>query len=152
MDVLDWMVNQKQDETIERIDRETLFEYIGSKDFLAVIFCKCIIIAKHISYAIKKQIQTTRGQIELVINFYIFQKLVDEDDPQHPKVLRHIELIDDEAAEYGIKIVKTSDLLMAKKYGYRNPPGVTYFRKGIIFMRLYRELHYSRNFFFLLFR
>lgn len=46
------------------------------------------------------------------------------------KVLRHIELIDDEAAEYGIKIVKCSDRLMAKKYGYRNPPGVTYFRKG----------------------
>lgn len=39
-DVLDWMVSQKQDESIEKIDRETLFEYIGSKDFLAVIFCK----------------------------------------------------------------------------------------------------------------
>lgn len=39
-DVLDWMVGQKQDESIEKIDRETLFEYINSKDFLAVIFCK----------------------------------------------------------------------------------------------------------------
>lgn len=39
-DVLDWMVGQKQDESIEKIDRETLFEYIGSKDFLAVIFCE----------------------------------------------------------------------------------------------------------------
>lgn len=39
-DVLDWMVNQKQDESIEKIDRETLFDYIGSKDFLAVIFCE----------------------------------------------------------------------------------------------------------------
>lgn len=39
-DVLDWMINQKQDETIESIDRETLFEYINSKDFLAVVFCK----------------------------------------------------------------------------------------------------------------
>lgn len=65
---------------------------------------------------------------------FIYQISVDEDDPQHPKVLRHIELIDDEAAEYGIKIVKTSDLLMAKKYGYRNPPGVTYFRKGNLYM------------------
>lgn len=46
--------------------------------------------------------------------------------------MRHIELIDDEAAEYGIKIVKTKDLLMAKKYGFRNPPGVSYFRKGKI--------------------
>lgn len=39
-DVLDWMVSQKQDESIEKIDRKTLFEYISSKDFLAVIFCK----------------------------------------------------------------------------------------------------------------
>ncbi|KAJ6634226.1 hypothetical protein Bhyg_17314, partial [Pseudolycoriella hygida] len=54
----------------------------------------------------------------------------DNDDPQTPKVLRHLELIDDEAAEYGIKIVKTDDRLMAKKYGYRHPPGITYFRKG----------------------
>lgn len=41
-----------------------------------------------------------------------------------------MELIDDEASEYGIRIVKTSDKLMAKKFGYRNPPGITYFRKG----------------------
>lgn len=53
-----------------------------------------------------------------------------DDDPDSPRVLRHIELIDDEAAEYGIYIVKMNDKLMAKKYGYRNPPGLTYFRKG----------------------
>lgn len=46
------------------------------------------------------------------------------------RVIRHIELIDDEALEYGIKIVKCSDRLMAKKFGFRNPPGITYFRKG----------------------
>jgi hypothetical protein len=45
--------------------------------------------------------------------------------------LRHIELIDDEASEYGIRIVKASDDLMAKKFGYRNRPGITYFRKGL---------------------
>jgi hypothetical protein len=39
-------------------------------------------------------------------------------------------LIDDEAVEYGIKIVKSNDDLMAKKYGYRKRPGITYFRKG----------------------
>lgn len=39
-DVLGWMIDQKSDESIEEIDRETLFEYIGSKDFLAVIFCE----------------------------------------------------------------------------------------------------------------
>lgn len=53
-----------------------------------------------------------------------------EEDPKSPQILRHVELIDDEASEYGIKIVKCSDRLMAKKYGFRNPPGITYFRKG----------------------
>lgn len=39
LDVLDWMVNQKADNTIELIERDTLFEYINTKDFLAVVFC-----------------------------------------------------------------------------------------------------------------
>lgn len=39
-DVFQWMIDQKEDESIEEIDRETLFNYITSKDFLAVIFCK----------------------------------------------------------------------------------------------------------------
>ncbi|XP_068631274.1 uncharacterized protein hlk [Battus philenor] len=91
-EVLDWMVKQKEDESIEEIDRDTLFKYIETKEFLAVVFYR-------------------------------------DDDPGSPRVLRHVELIDDEAAEYGIKIVKCSDRLMAKKYGFRNPPGITYFRK-----------------------
>lgn len=44
--------------------------------------------------------------------------------------MRHIELIDDDASEYGIKIVRMDDYLMAKKYGFRTLPGITYFRKG----------------------
>ncbi|KAJ3665010.1 hypothetical protein Zmor_000531 [Zophobas morio] len=92
-EVLEWMMDQKEDESIQEIDRDTLFKYIGTKEFLAVIFYK-------------------------------------EEDPDSPRILRHLELIDDEAAEYGIKIVKMRDRLMAKKYGYRDPPGITYFRKG----------------------
>ncbi|XP_053603360.1 uncharacterized protein hlk isoform X3 [Plodia interpunctella] len=92
-EVLDWMVKQKEDESIEEIDRDKLFKYIETKEFLAVVFYK-------------------------------------DDDPGSPRVLRHVELIDDEASEYGIKMAKCSDRLMAKKYGFRNPPGITYFRKG----------------------
>ncbi|KMY91797.1 uncharacterized protein Dsimw501_GD10307, isoform O [Drosophila simulans] len=92
-DVFNWILEQKADQSIQLINRDQLFEYIGTKDFLAVVFYK-------------------------------------EDDPDSPRVLRHIELIDDEAAEYGIYIVKMHDKLMAKKYGFRNPPGLTYFRKG----------------------
>lgn len=36
------MVAQKTDSSIDDIDRATLFEYIESKDFLAVMFCKAI--------------------------------------------------------------------------------------------------------------
>lgn len=39
-DVLEWMISQKEDESIEEIDRETLNEYIKTKDFLAIVFCK----------------------------------------------------------------------------------------------------------------
>ncbi|XP_056632334.1 uncharacterized protein LOC130442335 isoform X2 [Diorhabda sublineata] len=92
-EVLEWMTDQKNDQSIEEINREKLFNYIDTKEFLAVIFYK-------------------------------------EEDPDSPRILRHIELIDDEASEYGIKIVKMKDRLMAKKYGFRNPPGITYFRKG----------------------
>lgn len=38
--VLNWMMRQKTDESIEDIDRDTLFEYIETKEFLAVVFCK----------------------------------------------------------------------------------------------------------------
>ncbi|XP_017150006.1 uncharacterized protein LOC108160488 isoform X8 [Drosophila miranda] len=92
-EVFNWILEQKADQSIELINRDQLLEYIGTKDFLAVVFYK-------------------------------------EDDPDSPRVLRHIELIDDEAAEYGIYVVKMHDKLMAKKYGFRNPPGLTYFRKG----------------------
>lgn len=39
-EVLDWMIKQKEDESIEEIDRDTLFKYIETKEFLAVVFCK----------------------------------------------------------------------------------------------------------------
>ncbi|XP_058832627.1 uncharacterized protein LOC131690704 isoform X6 [Topomyia yanbarensis] len=92
-DVVDWIADQKTDESIAEVDRDDLLKYIETKDFLAVVF-------------------------------YL------EDDENSPKILRHIELIDDEASDYGILLVKCSDRLMAKKFGFRNPPGVTYFRKG----------------------
>lgn len=60
----------------------------------------------------------------------MFKNIDKDDDPKSPSILRHMELIDDEAAEYGIKMAKMSDRLMAKKFGFRNPPGITYFRKG----------------------
>ena len=53
-----------------------------------------------------------------------------EDNEDCVKVLRHLELIDDEASQYGVRMVKINDPLMSKKYGHRNPPGLGFFRKG----------------------
>lgn len=110
------MLDQKADESIDEIDRNTLFEYIGSKDFLAVVFCK--------------QNAETRKYTRSLSCDAIINVPDDPEDPDARRVLRHIELIDDEATEYGITIVKSTDKLMAKKYGYRQLPGLTYFRKG----------------------
>ena len=44
-----------------------------------------------------------------------------DDDADSAKMLRHLELIDGEASEYGVRIVKLDDALMAKKYGHRDP-------------------------------
>jgi hypothetical protein len=40
------MVKQKTDMSIEEVNREKLFKYIETKEFLAVVFCKFIFIMK----------------------------------------------------------------------------------------------------------
>ena len=57
--------------------------------------------------------------------------ILDASNEDSDKMLRHLELIDDEASQYDVKLVKIDDPLMAKKYGHRDPPGLGYFRKGI---------------------
>nr|XP_027235335.1 uncharacterized protein LOC113826642 [Penaeus vannamei] len=92
-DVLEWLIEQRHEDTIENINRQLLYTLIDTQDYLAVYF-------------------------------------FNEENDECPKVLRVLEKIDDEAAEYGIQLVKMNDRLMAKKYGFRNPPGLVYFRKG----------------------
>ena len=61
----------------------------------------------------------------------MYNKLIlDTSNEDSDKMLRHLELIDDEASQYDVKLVKIDDPLMAKKYGHRDPPGLGYFRKG----------------------
>ncbi|KAL4107625.1 hypothetical protein QTP88_017947 [Uroleucon formosanum] len=84
--------------------------------------------------------QKTDESIEFIDREKLFEYIDNQDflavvwfvegDTRVPRILRHIELIDDEAAEYGIKVVKCNDRLMAKKHGFRSPPGITYFRKS----------------------
>lgn len=38
--VLDWLKHQKNEDTIENINREMLFKLIEDREFLAVFFCK----------------------------------------------------------------------------------------------------------------
>ncbi|KAK3864390.1 hypothetical protein Pcinc_029923 [Petrolisthes cinctipes] len=91
--VLEWLIEQRHEDTIENINRQMLYTLIDTQDYLGVYF-------------------------------------FNEENEECPKVLRTLEKIDDEAAEYGIQMVKMNDRLMAKKYGFRNPPGLVYFRKA----------------------
>lgn len=91
--VLEWLIEQRHEDTIENINRQMLYTLIDTQDYLGVYF-------------------------------------FNEENEECPKVLRTLEKIDDEAAEFGIQMVKMNDRLMAKKYGFRNPPGLVYFRKG----------------------
>lgn len=43
-EVLEWMMDQKNDQSIEEINRDKLFHYIDTKEFLAVVFCKYIFL------------------------------------------------------------------------------------------------------------
>lgn len=113
-EVLGWIIEQKTDESIDEVDRAELLELIDSQDFLAIVFCTFFL--------------AWGTNFVPIWPFYL--KIDDEDDPKAHIILRHIELIDDEASEYGIMIVKCTDKLMAKKYGYRDLPGLSYFRKG----------------------
>ena len=41
-EVFEWIIAQKNDESIQEVDRETFLSYIDSKDFLAVVFCELL--------------------------------------------------------------------------------------------------------------
>jgi len=51
-------------------------------------------------------------------------------EEESERVLRRVEMIDEEVAQYGVLLVKCDDYLMAKKYGHRSTPALVYFRHG----------------------
>jgi hypothetical protein len=64
-EVLEWMTDQKNDASIEEIDREILFKYIETKEFLAVVFCTSSLLPRSFAdcalFQTKKKIRTVRG-------------------------------------------------------------------------------------------
>lgn len=53
-------------------------------------------------------------------------------EEESERVLRRLELIDEEVLQYGTLMVKCDDHLMAKKYGHRSTPALVFFRHGKI--------------------
>lgn len=51
-------------------------------------------------------------------------------EEESERVLRRLELIDEEVAQYGSLLVKCDDHLMAKKFGHRSTPALVFFRHG----------------------
>lgn len=63
-EVFQWIITQKNDESIEDVDRETFLEYIDTKDFLAVVFCMLLqffkISENNIYFYYRKTMMKTR--------------------------------------------------------------------------------------------
>ncbi len=53
-------------------------------------------------------------------------------EEESERVLRRLELIDEEVHQYGPLLVKCDDYLMSKKYGHRSTPALVFFRHGKI--------------------
>lgn len=113
-DVLQWLILQKTEDTIESVNRELLEQMIESTNYLVAFFCKFflyLILMKNI----------------LLISFFPIDK-------PHCRacdvVLEELEHIDDECDIYGIHMVKIQDPPLAKRYGIRTFPALLYFRNG----------------------
>ncbi|OQR73882.1 hypothetical protein BIW11_01064 [Tropilaelaps mercedesae] len=91
--VLEWLIKQRTEDTIENINRDMLNRMIEETDYLAVFFYKAR-------------------------------------DEESQEILKALENIDDDCADYEVHLVAMVDNLMAKKYGIRDPPGLAYFRHG----------------------
>lgn len=58
-EVFNWILEQKADQSIELINRDQLVEYIASRDFLAVVFCKYANFKVFAKYELHKTRQAT---------------------------------------------------------------------------------------------
>ena len=72
---------------------------------------------------------------KVLLHTIIPQLLLDDKGDDSAKMLRHLELIDDDLSLYGVKVVKIEDPIISKKYGMRQPPGIGLFRKGTDFIK-----------------
>ncbi|XP_065578951.1 uncharacterized protein LOC136039286 isoform X4 [Artemia franciscana] len=91
--VLDWIFENRNEQSIVNISRTTLNDLVTERDYIAVIFYT-------------------------------------EEEDESQRVLRRLELIDQDVLEYDIEIFKIQDHLIAKKYGFRTTPGLILFKKG----------------------
>ena len=104
--VLQWLLKQKNEDTIENINRDILNNLITKQ---------------------KDSSNKRTGQKERQYLAVLFYR---HNNDKSDSVLEQLESIDDDLSEYDIHLVKLADDLIAKKYGVRNPPGLVLFRHG----------------------
>lgn len=121
--VLDWILEIHHGNTMKNVSRQSLMNMVDNYDFLAVVFCKSFIYLN----------------LEWIILLNYSLDTVGEEESE--RVLRRVEMIDEEVAQYGVLLVKCDDYLMAKKYGHRSTPALVYFRHG-------KLLHFEGTHFF----
>lgn len=49
-DVLEWLIEQRHEDTIENINRQMLYTLIDTQDYLAVYFCKKYLVIFYFFY------------------------------------------------------------------------------------------------------
>ena len=111
--VLEWLVRQKEEDTIENINRDILGNLIAQQQ-------------QQPSTGGSRRAGRA-GQRERDYLAVLFYKHKSE---QSDQAMEALESIDDDLAEFDVHLVKLADDLIAKKYGVRHPPGLVLFRHG----------------------
>lgn len=113
--MLQWLIKQKTEETIELITRVMLEQMVDETQYLAVYFCELF------------------SDNLILVSFFILNDYGFADKPNcHicEEILAELENIDDECDVFGIHLVKIMDPQLAKRYSIKTFPGLVYFRNG----------------------
>lgn len=126
--VLDWLTSQDMIDLkneIEEVSRKMLDKLLQENDFIAIFFCKSLL---SFSLSLPYPLLWSKRCLICSLSLFVFCS-DDEDCLACDEALRSLEEIDDDIDELDIIFVKICDARYAFRYGVKNLPALTYFRK-----------------------
>lgn len=118
-EVLVWLTHQKNEDTIENVNKEILEKKIEDSEYLAVFFCKRESNPIHIHFLL------------LLAHTRLYNWSTDKPNCKEcDAILEVLESIDDDLDAYGVDIVRIHDMNLSKRYGIKDVPALLYFRNG----------------------